>query len=503
MDTVKKYVGAIDQGTTSTRFMVFDRSARIVAAAQKEHEQILPRPGWVEHDALEILRRTQEVIREALEKRRLRPSDLAAIGITNQRETTVVWERKTGRPISNAIVWQDTRVADDVARFASDGGQERFRAQTGLPLSTYFSGLKLRWILNNVPGAREKAAGGELLFGNIDTFLVWNLTGGPNGGVHVTDVTNASRTQLFNLKTLDWDAELLGAFEIPRVMLPEVRSSSEVYGAATLPAISKVPVAGILGDQQAALVGQACFRPGEVKNTYGTGCFLLMNTGERSVASNFGLLTTVAYKFGNEPARYALEGSIAITGALVQWLRDNLGLIQKSSDVEALARTVADNGGVYFVPAFSGLYAPYWKESARGVIAGLTRYANKGHLARAVLEATAFQSREVVEAMEKDSHIPLESLRVDGGMVGNDLLMQFQADILNRNVVRPVIQETTALGAAYAAGLAVKFFSGLEELRANWAVDRTWKPQLGEMQREQLYGQWKKAVTRSFDWMDS
>ena len=501
--TVKSYVGAIDQGTTSTRFMVFDKSGRIVAVAQKEHEQIFPRPGWVEHDALEILRRTHEVIVEALEKRGLEASDLAAIGITNQRETTVVWERKTGQPIANAIVWQDTRVAEDVGRFAKEGGQDRFRAQTGLPLSTYFSGLKLRWILSHVPRARERAAAGELLFGNIDTFLVWNLTGGADGGVHVTDVTNASRTQLFNLGTLDWDMDLLRAFDIPRGMLPQVRSSSEIYGAATLPTISGVPIAGILGDQQAALVGQTCFRPGEVKNTYGTGCFLLMNTGERRVPSTFGLLTTVAYKLGSEPACYALEGSVAVTGALVQWVRDNFGLIEKSSDIEALARSVADNGGVYFVPAFSGLYAPYWKETARGVIAGLTRYANKGHLARAVLEATAFQSREVVEAMEKDSHIALESLRVDGGMVANDLLMQFQADILNREVVRPMIQETTALGAAYAAGLAVKFFANLDELRANWAVDRTWKPHLDEASREQLYRQWKKAVTRSFDWIDS
>jgi glycerol kinase len=500
---VRAYIGAIDQGTTSTRFMVFDRSARIVSVAQKEHEQIFPKPGWVEHDALEILRRTHEVIREGLEKRGLQASDLAAIGITNQRETTVVWDRKTGEPVANALVWQDTRVAEDVAYFASNGGQNRFRAQTGLPLSTYFSGLKLRWILRNVANAPERAAAGELLFGNMDTFLVWNLTGGPNGGQHVTDVTNASRTQLLNLKTLDWDEELLTAFDIPRGILPRVRSSSEVYGEAVLPEIASVPIAGILGDQQAALVGQTCFRPGEVKNTYGTGCFLLMNTGERIVPSNFGLLTTVAYKLGDDPARYALEGSVAITGALVQWLRDNLGIIQKSADVETLARSVEDNGGVYFVPAFSGLYAPYWKESARGVIAGLTRYANKGHLARAVLEATAFQSREVVEAMEKDSGIALESLRVDGGMVTNDLLMQFQADILNREVMRPVIQETTALGAAYAAGLAVKFFTGLEELRANWAVDHTWKPHADETEREALYRQWKKAVTRSFDWVDA
>lgn len=500
---MKNYIGAIDQGTTSTRFMVFDQSARIVAVAQKEHEQIFPRPGWVEHDPLEILRRTEEVIAEALQQRGLRAVDLAAIGITNQRETTVLWERKTGKAVANAIVWQDTRVSEDVARFARDGGQDRFRPQTGLPLSTYFSSLKLRWLLENVPGAREMAAAGELLFGNIDTFLLWNLTGGPQAGVHVTDVTNASRTQLLNLRTLDWDEKLLTAFNIPRSVLPEVRSSSEVYGEATLKAVAGVPITGILGDQQAALVGQACFRPGEVKNTYGTGCFLLMNTGERPVASDFGLLTTVAYKFGDGAAHYALEGSVAITGALVQWLRDNLGLIEKSADVEPLARTVADNGDVYFVPAFSGLYAPYWKGNARGVIAGLTRYANKGHIARAVLEATAFQTREVVEAMEKDSHIKLASLRVDGGMVVNELLMQFQADILNREVVRPVIQETTALGAAYAAGLAVKFFSGLEELRANWAVDRTWKPRVAEAEREKLYKQWKKAVTRSFDWMES
>src|ERR1700738_1755132 len=483
--------------------MVFDKDARVFAMAQKEHEQIFPAPGCVEHNADEILRCTHEVIAGALQQRGLQPTDLAAIGITNQRETTVVWERKTGRALANAIVWQDTRVAEEVARFAKSGGQDRFRAKTGLPLSTYFSGLKLRWILENVPGVREKAAAGDLLFGNIDTFLAWNLTGGPRSGAHITDVTNASRTQLMNLRTLDWDDELLSAFEIPRAMLPEVRSSSEVYGVARLPAISGVPIAGILGDQQAALVGQACFQPGEVKNTYGTGCFLLMNTGERIVPSSCGLLTTVAYKLGKQVAHYALEGSVAITGALVQWLRDNLGIIGKSSDVETLARTVEDNGDVYFVPAFSGLYAPHWKESARGVIAGLTRYANKGHLARAVLEATAFQTREVVEAMEKDAHIALSSLRVDGGMVANELLMQFQADILNRDVVRPVIQETTALGAAYAAGLAVDFFSGLEQLRANWAVDRIWKPNLAEPQREQLYRQWKKAIARSFDWIES
>lgn len=498
----QNYIAALDQGTTSTRCMIFDRAARIVAVAQKEHEQIFPKPGWVEHDPLEIVRRTQEVIAEALEQRGLRATDLAAIGITNQRETSIVWERQTGRPVYNAIVWQDMRVAEDVARYSAAGGQDRFRAQTGLPLSTYFSGLKLRWILQNVPGARARAEAGELLFGTVDSYLAWHLTGGPNGGMHLTDVTNASRTQLLNLATLDWDEAILAAFEIPRAILPRVRSSSEVYGTATLAEIAGVPVAGILGDQQAALVGQACFQPGDVKNTYGTGCFLLMNTGERIVPSKSGLLTTVAYQFGQEKPRYALEGSVAITGALVQWLRDNLGLIEKSSDIEALARTVPDNGGVYFVPAFSGLYAPYWKASARGVIAGLTRYANRGHLARAALEATAFQTREVVEAMEQDSGIALDSLRVDGGMVRNDLLMQFQADILNREVLRPAIQETTALGAAYAAGLAVKFFADTKELRAHWAVDHTWKPQLAEARRAEMYRQWKKAVTRSFDWVD-
>jgi glycerol kinase len=500
---LKSYIGAIDQGTTSTRFLVFDKSARIVAQAQHEHEQIFPRPGWVEHDGLEILRRTREVIGEALAQRNLQTEDLATIGITNQRETVVVWDRHTGEPIANAIVWQDTRVSEDVARFAAEGGQDRFRAQTGLPLSTYFSALKICWLLTNVRAARSRARNGELLFGNIDTFLVWNLTGGPAGGLHVTDVTNASRTQLFNLQSLDWDPALLASFEIPRAMLPKVCSSSEIYGPATLHEIKDVPIAGILGDQQAALVGQACFEPGEVKNTYGTGCFLLMNTGTRMVPSTCGLLTTVAYQFGRQSAHYALEGSVAIAGALVQWLRDNLGLIQRSEDVESLARSVNDNGGVYFVPAFSGLYAPHWKETARGVIAGLTRYANKGHLARAVLEATAYQTREVVEAMEKDSGIALADLRVDGGMVVDELLMQFQADILHREVLRPAIQETTALGAAYAAGLAVGFFSGLPELRANWAVERVWKPTLGEPARERLFNQWKKAVARSFDWADS
>jgi len=497
-----EYIGAIDQGTTSTRFIVFDRGGRIVSVAQREHKQIYPRPGWVEHDPEEIWRRTEEVISGAMQRKNLRAKDLAAIGITNQRETTIVWNRKTGQPVHNAIVWQDTRVADAVAEFSRAGGQDRFRRKTGLPLSTYFSGLKIRWILTNVPRVFEQVEAGDLLFGNIDTYLTWKFTGGANGGVHATDVTNASRTQLMNLETLAWDQEILDCFGIPKQILPRILSSSESYGLAQLESVRNVPIAGILGDQQAALVGQTCLLPGEAKNTYGTGCFLLMNTADKPVASKYGLLTTVAYKFGKQPAHYALEGSVAITGALVQWLRDNLGIIQKSSDIEPLARTVEDNGGVYFVPAFSGLYAPYWKATARGVIAGLTRHSNKGHLARSVLEATAFQTREVVEAMELDSGIKLDVLRVDGGMVGNDLLMQFQADILNRKVLRPVVSETTALGAAYAAGLAVGFFKNTDELRSHWAVDQSWAPQMGEKKREETYRLWKKAVTRSFDWAE-
>ena len=500
---MKRYIGAIDQGTTSTRFIVFDADGRIVSVAQKEHRQIYPQPGWVEHDPAEIIANTIEVAGEALKRAGMSAGDLAAVGITNQRETTVIWERATGRAIANAIVWQDTRVAEEVSRFAANGGQNRFREVTGLPLSTYFSSLKVRWLLGNVADAKQRAAAGELLFGTIDAFVVWHLTGGPNGGVHVTDVTNASRTQFLDLKTLEWDRALLQAFDVPASLLPAVKSSSEIYGEVVIPALKGVPIAGILGDQQAALVGQACFDSGEVKNTYGTGCFLLMNTGERIVPSTFGLLTTVAYQFGKQPAHYALEGSVAISGALVQWLRDNLGMIEKSSDIETLARTVDDNAGVYFVPAFSGLYAPYWKDSARGVIAGLTRYANKGHLARAVLEATAYQTRDVVEAMEKDAGIELKGVRVDGGMVVNELLMQFQADILNRNVVRPVVQETTALGAAYAAGLAVGFYSGTEELRAKWRSDRVWKPAMEQSERDRLYRGWKKAVTRSFDWTEN
>jgi glycerol kinase len=496
------YIGAIDQGTTSTRFIVFDRSGRVISIAQKEHEQIYPNPGWVEHNPREIWQCTREVMAEAMAKGKLHPADLAAIGITNQRETTVVWNRKTGEPIANALVWQDTRVADYVSEMAKAGGQDRFRPKTGLPLTTYFSGLKIRWILEHVPNARKMAEAGDIIFGNIDSFLTWHLTGGSKGGIHITDVTNASRTQLMNLATLSWDAEILDVFGIPQAMLPRICSSSEVYAHVKEPSIKHVALAGILGDQQAALVGQTCFRPGEAKNTYGTGSFLLMNTGHRMVHSKFGLLTTLAYKLGEQPAQYCLEGSIAITGALVQWVRDNLGLIQKSSDIEALARSVSNNGGVYFVPAFSGLYAPYWKDNARGTITGLTRYATKGHLARAVLEATAFQTRDVVEAMQKDSKIKLDVLRTDGGMVENDLLMQFQADILNLPVVRPVTRDaTTALGAAYAAGLAVGYFKDLDDLRSNWAVDHTWQPSMTDSQRNELYGLWKRAVSKSFDWV--
>src|SRR6266481_4392268 len=493
-----KYIGAIDQGTTSTRFIVFDRAGRIVACAQKEHKQLFPRPGWVEHDPEEIWQCTQQVITEALQQSALQSADLAAVGITNQRETTVVWNRKTGKAVANAIVWQDTRVAEDVERMAEDLGQDFFRTKTGLPLSTYFSALKIHWILENVPGIRRQAEAGEVLFGNIDTYLVWKLTGGPSNGLHITDVTNASRTQLMNLETLNWDTGLLQSFNIPAQMLPRICSSSEVYGQIAEGPLAGVSIAGILGDQQAALVGQTCFERGEAKNTYGTGCFLLMNTGEQLVRSRHGLLTTVAYKFGAEPTRYALEGSVAIAGALVQWLRDNLGIIKSSSEIEELARTVDDNGDVYLVPAFSGLFAPHWKESARGVITGLTRYATKAHFARAVLEATAFQTRDVVDAMEQDSGIRLSVLRTDGGMVNNNLLMQFQADILSRPVVRPAIAETTSLGAAYAAGLAVGFFKDTAELRSRWSASQTWTPSMADSRREHLYQSWKKAVTRSF-----
>jgi glycerol kinase len=498
---VPTHLGAIDQGTSSTRFIVFDESTRIVAESQIEHEQIYPQPGWVEHDPVEIWRNTQTVISAALRGGRLRPRDLAAIGITNQRETTVVWDRQTGVPLYNAIVWQDTRVTEYLPTFTARPGSEFFRARTGLPLSSYFSSLKIRWILDHVEGARALADKGDVLFGNMDTFLVWQITGGAHGGLHITDVTNASRTQLMHLDTLDWDEDLLAAFEVPRAMLPVIRSSSDRYGSATSETIEGVPVTGILGDQQAALVGQACFRPGEAKNTYGTGCFLLLNTGESAVRSAHGLLTTVAYRMDGEPAHYALEGSIAVTGALVQWIRDNLGLIKNSAEIETLARTVSDNGGVYFVPAFSGLYAPHWNDGARGTIVGLTRFANRGHLARAVLEATAFQTWEVLRAMEQDSGVSLDTLRVDGGMTENELLMQFQADIVERAVVRPKIKETTALGAAFAAGLAVGVFSGLDDLRSRWGESHRWLPHLENERRQQMLQRWTKAVSRSVDWM--
>lgn len=497
-----KYVAAIDQGTTSTRCMIFDHGGNVVAVDQREHEQIYPRPGWVEHNPEEIWERARQVVGGALGRGNIQKEDLVAVGITNQRETAVVWDRTTGKPLYNAIVWQDTRTDQICNALARDGGQDRFRAKVGLPLATYFSGPKIRWILDNVDGAREKAERGDAIFGNIDTFLTWWLTGGPHGGVHVTDVTNASRTMLMNLETLDWDDEILGLMGVPRRMLPEIRSSSEVYGTAT-GQLEGVAVAGILGDQQAATMGQVCFGVGEAKNTYGTGCFMIYNTGAEIVPSRSGLLTTVCYKLGDQPAVYALEGSIAITGALVQWLRDNLGLIKQSPEVEDLAKTVQDNGGIYFVPAFSGLFAPYWKSDARGAIVGLTRYVNKGHLARAALEATAFQTREVADAMARDSGVTLTELKVDGGMVYNDTLMQFQADILGVPVVRPKVAETTALGAAYAAGLATGFWSNPDDLRQNWNEDKRWEPRMDQAQRERLYHDWKRAVERTFDWVES
>jgi glycerol kinase len=494
-----QYAAAIDQGTTSTRFMVFDHGGQVVSVDQKEHEQIYPKPGWVEHDALEIWERTQEMVRAGLGKVQL--SDLAAVGVTNQRETTVVWDRSSGQPVHNALVWQDTRTDQICNELSADGGQDRFRAKTGLPIATYFSGPKIKWILDNVDGVRAKAESGDVVFGNIDTWVIWQLTGGPDGGVHVTDVTNASRTMMMNLETLDWDDEILGILGVPRAMLPQIRASSEVYGEAKGD-LAGIPVAGDLGDQQAALFGQTCFAVGEAKNTYGTGNFLLLNTGNEAVQSKSGLLTTLAYRIGDQPAVYCLEGAIAITGALVQWLRDNLGLIKESPEVEELAKTVEDNGGVYFVPAFSGLFAPYWRGEARGVIAGLTRYVNKGHIARAALEATAWQSREVVDAMNADSGVELTSLKVDGGMVYNELLMQFQADVLDVPVIRPTVAETTSLGAAYAAGLATGFWSEVEDLRANWGKDKEWQPQMDAAEREKEYAFWKKAVTRTFDWLE-
>ena len=495
------YVGALDQGTTSTRFMIFDHSGQVVGIDQKEHEQIYPKPGWVEHDAKEIWTRSQEVIKGALANTKLSAGDIAAVGVTNQRETTVVWDKATGEPVHNAIVWQDTRTDKICNELSADGGQDRLRPKTGLPLATYFSGPKVKWMLDNVEGLRARAEAGEVLFGNIDTWCIWNLTGGPKGGAHVTDVSNASRTMLMNLETLDWDDEILGIMGIPRAMLPAVRASSDVYGDA-VGDLAGTPVAGDLGDQQAALFGQTCFAVGEAKNTYGTGCFMLLNTGQQIVPSKSGLITGVGYKIGDQPAAYMLEGSIAITGALVQWLRDNLGMIEKSEDIEALAATVEDNGGVYFVPAFSGLFAPYWRADARGVIAGLTRYAKAGHIARAVLESVAYQSRDVLDAMRTDAGVELASLKVDGGMVHNDLLMQFQADVLGVPVIKPVVTETTVLGAAYAAGLAVGFWSGIDEVRSHWAEERRYEPSMAAGDRERLYASWKKAVSKSLDWVD-
>ena len=503
---MNKFIAAIDQGTTSTRCMIFNDQGQVVTSSQKEHRQIYPQPGWVEHDPLEIWGNAQDVIREAVSRLSTEQRQISAVGITNQRETTLIWDKHTGKPYHNAIVWQDTRTKDICDSLARDGGQDRFRQQVGLPLATYFSGPKIKWILDNVPGVREAAGRGDALFGTLDTWLIWWLTGGPPGGAHVTDVTNASRTMLMDLRSLDWDPGILEIVGVPRQVLPRIVPSSDPHSWGSTspqgPFGESIPICGDLGDQQAATVGQACFNPGEAKNTYGTGCFMLLNTGTDIMPSESGSLTTVCYKIGQMPAVYALEGSIAITGALVQWLRDNLGLIREAPQVEELASSVADNGGIYFVPAFSGLFAPYWRSDARGVIVGLTRYIDKGHIARAALEATAYQTREVLEAMKKDSGVSLKSLKVDGGMVHNNLLMQFQADILDVPVVRPKISETTALGAAYAAGLAAGVWSDPEDLRANWHEDRTWVPQMDEATRTRLFNGWRKAVERSFDWVE-
>ena len=499
-----KYVMAIDQGTTSTRAMIFDHAGTVVSVGQKEHEQIFPKPGWVEHNPKESWDNTREVVGQALGKASLNYDDLAAVGITNQRETAVVWDRETGEPVYNAIVWQDTRtqkIADDLG--ALGGGADRYKARVGLPLATYFSGPKIRWILDNVEGARAKAEAGKLAFGNTDSWVLWNMTGGVDGGIHVTDPTNASRTMLMNLDTLTWNEEIAGEMGIPLSMLPQIRSSSEVYGHGRKGGlVPGVPIAGILGDQQAATFGQACFEVGNAKNTYGTGNFMLLNTGTTPIPSKNGLLTTVCYKIGEAETVYALEGSIAVTGSLIQWLRDNLGLISSAPEVEQLAETVEDNGGAYFVPAFSGLFAPYWRGDARGVLVGLTRYVNKGHIARAALEATAFQTREVLDAMNADSGVDLPELKVDGGMVANEALMQFQADILGVPVIRPKVAETTALGAAYAAGIAVGFWNGEQDVIDNWAEDKRWSPSMDTGERDRQYRLWKKAVTKSFDWVD-
>ncbi len=503
---MNKYIAAIDQGTTSTRCILFDHSGQIIYSAQREHKQIYPEPGWVEHDPLEIWQRTQEVIQDVILTGKIAPGEIAAIGVTNQRETALVWDRETGKPYCNAIVWQDTRTKSICDGLARDGGQDRFRNKVGLPLATYFSGPKIQWMLNNIPGLRSAAERGKAIFGNIDSWIIWWLTGGSNHGVHITDVSNASRTMLMNLASLDWDEEILNTLNIPRPMLPCILPSSNphFYGTTLKDGVfgDVIPICGDLGDQQAALVGQTCFSPGEAKNTYGTGCFMLLNTGNRMIHSSQGLLTTLAYQFGDTSAVYALEGSIAISGALVQWMRDNLGLISTSAEIESLASLVDDNGGIYFVPAFSGLFAPYWRSDARGVIVGLTRYVNKSHLARAVLEATAYQTREVLDAMEQDAGVKLSTLKVDGGMVFNQLLMQFQADILGVTVVRPKIAETTALGAAYAAGLATGFWENLDDLRHNWQISQIWKPQMNPDQREKLYKGWRKAVERTFNWVD-
>jgi glycerol kinase len=497
-----KYAVALDQGTTSSRAMVFNHEGRVVSVSQKEHEQIYPKPGWVEHDPKEIWARCSEVLDEAMETAGASRDDIAALGITNQRETTVVWDRNTGEPVCNALVWQDTRTDKLVDELSADGGQDRFRSQVGLPLATYFSGPKVRWILDNVDGARAKAEAGDLAFGNMDTWCIWNLTGGTSGGLHITDVSNASRTMLMDLATLSWDAGICSTIGVPMSMLPEIRASSEVYGEVKTGKLTGIPIAGDLGDQQAATFGQACFAVGEAKNTYGTGNFMLLNTGTEPVQSKSGLLTTLGYKIGDQPAVYCLEGAIAITGALVQWLRDNLKMIKAAPEVEELAKSVDDNGGLYIVPAFSGLFAPYWRSDARGVFAGLTRYVNAGHVGRATLEATAFQTREVMDAMNADSGVDLTELKVDGGMVQNDLLMQFQADILGVPVVRPVVAETTALGASYAAGMAVGFWHSEQEVRDNWAEDKRWEPQMDAAKRDAYYKEWKKAVTRTFDWVE-
>ena len=501
----KRYIGAIDQGTTSTRFVIFNHKGEIIKMEQLEHKQIYPKAGWVEHDPLEIKDNTLKVIKAALEKANIKANELAAIGITNQRETTIVWNPKNGKPYYNAIVWQDTRTDKICKKLAIKGNINCYRKKVGLPLATYFSGPKIKWILNNVEGLREAVKKGEAIFGNMDTWIIWWLTGGPDGGVHITDVTNASRTMLLNLKSLTWDKKMLKVMGVPKKMLPEIKASSEIYGYTTKKGVfgEKIPVAGDLGDQQAALFGQTCYGVGEAKNTYGTGCFLLLNTGEKIIHSKYGLITTVAYKIGNEPGVYALEGSIAIAGSLVQWVRDNLGFIKKSSDIEKLALTVPDDGGIYFVPAFSGLFAPYWQSNARGIIIGLTHYINKGHIAKAVLESTAFQTKEIYDAMEKDSRINIKYLKVDGGMVVNEFLMQFQSDILGIPVIRPKIKETTALGAAYAAGLAIGFWKNKEELKANWSEDKRWVVKMDKKERKKLFKGWLKAVKRTFGWSDN